>query len=522
MSNRPRFTRRDVLKSAFAGGGLLGAGFHPWAGGTASAEVKGRLHGGWPDSERAEVVIYGGSPSGLCAGIQAARLGRRVALLAPHLHIGGMMTAGLTRTDIGHPETTGGLCREFFDRLEAYYNEHGGSRHSYWCFEPHVAHRVFREMLEEAGEINVHSHARLSETEKDGDTLTAAVFRLHDGRLHRVDGGVFIDATYEGDLAAHAGAPYLIGRESKQQFGEPHALAEPDRLIQAYCFRLTVTDDPAKRVPIEKPVGYNPSEFELLAEYVNQHDIRQFVDDCLFAKGPVRHKYDGNAQWHCWVSTDWAEINVDYPEGSWQRRAEIYEEYKRRTLSWFYFLQHDPSVPRVLRQDALRWGLAADEHRDTSHIPHMLYVREARRILGQHVFTEMDARKNTTKPDSIGCGGYTLDSHQVLNFDRGNIHLEVPPGNIQIPVEKGYQIPYRSLVPRRVRGLLVSSCVSSTHLGYGTLRMEPEYMKMGQAAGAAAHQALKEGVTPGQIKVSAMQDRLRKAGAILDKQTVSG
>jgi hypothetical protein len=515
MSDRPHPTRRTFLKSVILGGSLLNPATGQWARAADKAPVSGTLHGGQLESEQAEVVIYGGSPGGLCAAIQAARLGRRVTLFDPYLHIGGMMTAGLTRTDIGHPETTGGLCREFFDRIEAYYNEHGGDRHSYWCFEPHLADRIFRQMLQEAGDITVYPYARLDETYKDGDTLTAAVFRLHDGRLTRVQGTIFIDATYEGDLAAKAGAPYLIGRESKAQFQEPHGLKSPDRLIQAYCFRLTVTDDPAKRVPIEMPAGYNPSEFELLADYVNQHEIRQFVDDCLFAKGPVRDKYDGNAQWHCWVSTDWAEINVDYPEGSWQRREAIYHEYKRRTLSWFYFLQHDPSVPVELRRNALRWGLAGDEHRDTGHVPHMLYVREARRILGQYVFKEMDGRDNVRKPDSIGCGGYTLDSHQVLNFDRGNIHLEVPPGNVQIPAAKGYQIPYRVMVPRRVQGLLVSTCVSSTHLGYGTLRMEPEYMKMGQAAGAAAHQALKQKVAPSQIAVASLQQQLRKAGAIL-------
>ena len=508
MSDDSRLSRRAFLVSA--------AGAAAAAPAAASPGTEGLLHGGRSGQHSYDVVIYGGSPAGLCAAVQAARLDRSVAVIAPRLHIGGMITAGLTRTDIGHPGTTGGLCREFFDRVQEFYDARDVERQSYWHLEPSVAGRIFEGMLDEAGDISIFRRARLSEVWMDGRSINAVTCRLHDGRLRRFDGKVFIDATYQGDLAARAGAPYLLGRESTDQFGEPHALDEPDELIQAYCFRLTVAKDPANRVPIAKPEGYNPSEFELLAEYVNRHDVRRFVDDCLFAKGPVRGKYDGNAQWHCWVSTDWAEINVDYPEGSWQRRAEIYREYRRRTLSWFYFLQHDPSVPQVLRENALQWGLAGDEHRDTDHIPFMLYIREARRILGQYVFKEMDATEDVRKRDSIGCGGYTIDSHQVLNYDRGNIHLDVPPGNVRYPVNKGYQIPYRILVPRRVKQLLVSVCVSSTHLGYGTLRMEPEYMKMGQAAGAAAALSIEAGVPPAEIAVPKLQELLSNAGVILE------
>ncbi|MFH1268534.1 MAG: FAD-dependent oxidoreductase, partial [Planctomycetota bacterium] len=355
-----------------------------------------------------DVAIYGGSPSGLAAAIQAARLGSRVIVLEPDRHVGGMMAAGLTRSDVGDAKTTGGICREFFDRAAKHYDKLGVKRQSHWHFEPHLAGVIWGQMLDEAGDVTIHTRARLTEVQKDGEALTAAAFRLGDGRTLRVAGKVFIDATYEGDLAAEAGAPYLIGRESKDQFGEPHGLAKPDKLIQAYCFRLTVTADPENRIPIEKPAGYDPTEFDLLAEYVKNKGITQFVDDCLYAHGPVCGKLDGNAQWRCWVSTDWAQINADYPEGSWERREEIYREYKRRTLGFVYFLQHDPSVPEVLRRDALRWGLPEDEHRDTGHVPFMLYVREARRILGRYVFAELDATTNVTKPDSIGCGGYPI------------------------------------------------------------------------------------------------------------------
>lgn len=462
-----------------------------------------------------DVVIYGGSPSGLAAAVQAARLGSRVMVIEPYRHIGGMMAAGLTKTDLGSAKHTGGLCREFFDRVAKHYKRLGVARPSAYDFEPHVAGVVWRQMLDETGRIEVLRHTRLVEVDKSGDRVRAITVRGPKGELRHLAGKVFIDATYEGDLAAEAGAPYRVGREARDEFGEPHGIDRADRRVQAYCFRLCVTDVPENRVAIERPRGYDPKEFALLAEYVTKKNIRRFRLDCLFARTAVRGKRDGNAQWHCWVSTDWATINDDYPEGAWQRRREIYDEYRRRTLGWFYFLQHDPSVPEVLRTDALRWGLAKDEFQDTGHLPFMLYVREARRIQGDYVFTELDATKNTTKPDSIGCGGYPIDSHQIENFHRGILHLSTPPGNFQIRVTRGYQIPYRILLPRKVEGLLVSLCVSSTHLGYCTLRMEPEYIKMGQAAGAAAHLAHTAGLSPREIDVKRLQETLRTAGAIL-------
>ena len=469
-----------------------------------------------PQSDRYDVVIYGGSPSGLSAAIQAARLGESVLVVEPYSRIGGMMTAGLTRTDMGDWATTGGTCREFFERLGEHYKAKNTKRQKLWHFEPGVGESVFWKMLKEAGKIEVVINARLSKLQMKGGTIAQAQFTV-DGKKKWVKATVFIDATYEGDLAAEAGAPYMIGRESKEQFGEPHALDRPDKLLQAYCYRLTVTDDPHNRVPIAKPVGYDPKRFKLLGDYVNEKNIKRFVTDCLFAKGPVNRKYDGNAQWRCWVSTDFAAINADYPEGSWERREEIYSEYRKLTMGWMYFLQNDPSVPEVLRKDALRWGLPRDEHVDTDHIPYMIYVREARRITGHYVFTELDAVKNIDKPDSIGFGKYAIDSHHVVDYHEGNLHLPRPEGNVVYHVRRPYQIPYRILVPKKVDNLLVSLCVSSTHRGYGTLRMEPEYMKMGQAAGIAAHMCVKNKQSPKEIDVPSLQEMLRDANAVIDR-----
>ncbi len=474
-----------------------------------------------PDSHEADVAILGGSPSGLAAAVQAARLGCTVIVAEPYRHIGGMMAGGLTRTDFGDRGTTGGIVREFFQRVAAHYDP--GKRP--WTqqkmkvfFEPHVAEEVWWELVRETGRIKVLVPARLVSLRKQGKVLKEITVREPgSGKNHRLKAKVFIDATYEGDLAAKAGAPFSVGREAKSDFNEPHGLATADQLLQAYCFRLCVTDAPSNRVPIKKPEKYDPKEFELLAKYVTQKKIRRFVPDCLFAREKVNDKADGNSQWHCWVSTDWASFHHDYPEGSYSRREEIYQEYKRRTLSWFFFLQHDSSVPEVLRNDARSWGLAKDEFTDTDHLPFMLYVREARRIMGEYVFKEQDATTDTEKSDSIGCGGYPIDSHHVIDYNLSNLHLTEPEGNFQIRVKKGYQIPYRILLPKNVEALLVSLCVSSTHLGYCTLRMEPEYIKMGQAAGAAAYLAHKNGVTPGKIEIRELQAILKREGAILGR-----
>ncbi|MCP4784052.1 MAG: FAD-dependent oxidoreductase [Fuerstiella sp.] len=474
-----------------------------------------------PETTEADVVILGGSPSGLAAAVQAARLGASVIVVEPSGHIGGLMSGGLTRTDFGDRNSTGGIPVEVFRRIAVHYD----SEKKPWpqqpmkvFFEPHVAEKVLWGMVNETGRVKVIVSGQLVDVELKGNTLTGMTIRLvSSDKMQRIRGKVFIDATYEGDLAARAGAPFKVGREARSEFNEPHGLEVADKLLQAYCFRLCVTDDPDNRVPIDKPTGYVPEEFELLSDYVRTKKIKRFAPDCLFAREMVNRKADGNAQWRCWVSTDWAGFHTDYPEGSYSRREEIYEEYKRRTLGWFYFLQHDPSVPELLRKDALRWGLAKDEFADTDHLPFMLYVREARRIMGEYVFSELDATRNTTKSDSIGCGGYHIDSHHVTDYNRNNLHLEIPVGNLRVAAVKGYQIPYRILVPQKVEGLLVSLCVSSTHLGYCSLRMEPEYMKMGQAAGAAAYLASRNGVAPRNVDVQQLQDTLRKAGAILEK-----
>ncbi len=284
------------------------------------------LHAQQSNDLDVDVVILGGSPSGLAAAVQAARLGSTVIVVEPYEHIGGMMSAGLTRTDFGDRNTTGGIPVEVFKRIAVHYDPEKrpwAEQQMKVFFEPHVAKKVFQEMVAESGRIQLIMPGQLMKVEMDGDTLRAMTIRRHpSGERQRIQGKVFIDATYEGDLAAMAGAPYRTGREAKSEYKEPHGLAEADKLLQAYCFRLCVTDDPANRVAIRKPDGYDPLEFELLGEYVRKKNIKRFAPDCLYAREKVNHKADGNAQWHCWVSTDWASFHHDYPEGRHRKLSQ--------------------------------------------------------------------------------------------------------------------------------------------------------------------------------------------------------
>ncbi|MCP4645367.1 MAG: FAD-dependent oxidoreductase, partial [bacterium] len=309
------------------------------SGSASPAEVVREVEG-TESPQTADLVVLGGSPSGLAAAVQGARLGLSVIVVEPYQRIGGMMSAGLTRTDLGHAATTGGMATEFFKRVSAHYDpakKPWSEQAMSFFFEPSVAEDIWWQMVHEAKHIRVIVPAQLVSVSKDGERLQSIRIKdLRTGSTRRLEAEVFVDATYEGDLAAMAGAPYRVGREAKEEFGEPHGLEQADDLVQAYCLRLCVTDDEDNLVAIAKPEGYNPDEFKLLAEYVEAKNIREFVPDCLFAREKVNGKADGNAQWHCWVSTDWAGINSEYPEGGYATRDGIYEEYCRLTLGWWY------------------------------------------------------------------------------------------------------------------------------------------------------------------------------------------
>ncbi len=479
-----------------------------------------------------DLVVYGGSPAGIGAAVAAARAGLRVLVAEPLGQIGGMVTGGLSRTDLGRPETVGGLFREFMGRVVSHYRDSFGeaSQQVQDCrggerFEPKVALSILDEMLTEAG-VEVRLRRTVSAARGDRGELKSVTFSAPEGE-EQVEGGCFVDASYEGDLLAAAGAGYRVGREARADYGEEYAghlfwdpkggratdegTGEGDDRIQAYCFRLCVTNDPENLLPIARPESYDRERFRLLEAYL-EAEPRQLKDVLLLGVLPNR-KWDVNNWGFCWQSMDFIEENGGYIEGDWEQRRAIAQRHRDYQHGLLYFLQTDGAVPDDLRREATRFGLCADEFSSGGGWPEQLYVREARRLVGRHIFTEHDARATARKPDSVAVGSYPLDSHATQWYRIGQ-RAPAPEGFFMCWT-KPYEIPYGCLLPQSPSRLLVPVCLSATHAGYGTLRMEPVMMNLGMACGLAAALAKEQGIAPDAVDVSELQARLEAQGQVL-------
>lgn len=509
-----------------------------------------------------DLVIYGGTSSGIAAAVQAKKLGLDVVVVAPEKHLGGLTSGGLGWTDFGRKEAVGGLALEFYkklkkhyDRPEAWRQQEAGSFPLYkkdepaiWAFEPHVAEAAFEDWVREHG-IEVVREARLDR---------AKGVEVVDGRIRSITtldgktfaGKVFLDATYEGDLMAAAGVSYTVGREANSQYnetfngvqtknarshqfdhpvdpylkpgypssgllprvhdGDPGTDGEADRRIQAYCFRMCLTDDPGNRVPFEKPEGYDPLQYELLARY-----LATGWDQVFRKFDPVpNRKTDTNN--HGGFSTDNIGMNYDYPEASYERRAEIIREHEQYQKGLMYFLANDPRVPEPIRLKAASYGLAADEFQDNGHWPHQIYVREARRMVSDFVMGERHLRGLDPTPEPIGMGSYNMDSHNVQRYVDENGHAR-NEGDIQVNPGGPYPISYRAIVPKEgeCENLLVPVCLSSTHIAYGSIRMEPVFMVLGQSAATAAAIAVEEGLAVRDVPYEQLRPILERDGQVL-------
>lgn len=496
-------------------------------------------------SERTfDVFIAGATPGGIGAAIAAARRGRTVVLCEPTPFIGGMMTSGLGRTDIRSLDAAGAIFREFTTRVVDHYVGTYGpdSRQVRDCnrglwFEPSVAAKVLWDMLRAERGIDLRTDHRVIGVNVGGGRLTAVTVRSSappssPETTFRAD--VFIDATYEGDLAARAGVPYRLGRESRDEWNEeyagtlymdfhpskevfPGSTGEGDGRLQAYNFRLCLTTDPTNRAPVSRPHTYHREEYATLAGDIaadRVHSIRDVLNMLPIPNG----KTDCNNHHYCMCSTDLPEGNGAYPDGDPPARAQVVHRHRAYIQGLLWFLQHDEALPEAFRADALQWGYAADEFTATDHFPPQIYVREARRIWGEYTFTENDARlapglgRAPIHQDSVAVGDYAIDSHatrkrEPLGRDRA---LEGFLG-LGWLTEK-YQIPYGVMVPREIDGLLVPVAVSATHMGFGTIRMEPFWMQLGFAAGTAADLSLRWTVSPRDLPVDVLQDALLAGG----------
>jgi hypothetical protein len=512
----------------------------------------------------ADIIVYGGTSAAITAAVQAVDMGRSVIVVSPDRHLGGLSAGGLGYTDAGNTGAVGGLAREFHARLYKHYSQNAAWRWqprdtfrneaqgtpamdhadgTMWSFEPHAAEKVFEDFVAER-KVAVHRDVWLDRAPgsvtKKGTRVTS--FRTLDGRTYK--GRVFVDATYEGDLMAAAGVSTHVGREANAVYGEtwngvqanvfqhghsfpkgvdpyvvpgvrssgllPLISPEPiapqgtgDKKLQAYCFRMCLTNHPDNRVPFAKPEGYDPATYELALRVfaTGWRETFNKFDDIPNCKTDTNN--------HGPFSTDFIGMNHDYPEASYERRREIIAAHERYQKGLLYFLANDPRVPDEVRMRMATWGLPKDEFVDNGHWSHQIYVREARRLVGEYVMTEHDVLARCEAPKSIGMGSYHLDSHHVQRYVTPEGHVQ-NEGDIGVKAPKPYRISYGSLTPKRAKAdnLLVPVCVSSTHIAFGSIRMEPVFMILGQSAGAAAALAVASDIAVQDVDYEALRTRL--------------
>ena len=513
----------------------------------------------------ADIVIYGGTSAAVTAAVQAKKMGKSVIVVSPDKHLGGLSAGGLGFTDTGNKEVIGGLSREFYHRLYLHYDQPGswkwqdksaygnkgqgtpaidGNNRTMWIFEPHAAEKVFEDMVKEH-KLEVLRDEWLDR--KSGVAVTDSrivSIKTLSGKIFK--GKMFLDATYEGDLIAAAGVKYHVGREGTSVYGEewngiqtgvlhhkhwfqknidpyvvpgdpssgllprisaedPGKKGDGDHRIQAYCFRMCLSNHPDNRIPFARPEGYDSTQYQLLARVyaAGWDETFEKFDDI-----PNR-KTDTNN--HGPFSTDNIGMNYDYPEASYERRREIIREHELYQKGLMYFLANDPQVPEDVRKAINEWGLPKDEFVDNGNWPHQIYVREARRMIGEYVMTEHDVLSKRDVPEPVGMGSYTVDSHNVQRYVKPDGFVQ-NEGDIGVKTPIPYKISYRSLIPKKeeCKNLLVPVCVSSSHIAYGSIRMEPVFMILGQSAATAASIAIDENISVQEVAYDKLRERLEK------------
>jgi len=526
-----------------------------------------------------DVVVYGGTSAAIIAAVQAKKMGKSVIVVSPDRHLGGLSSGGLGWTDSGDKSVIGGLARDFYHRVWQAYQQPGAWKHearekfgnkgqgtvamdagsrTMWIFEPSVAEKVFEGYVKEFGLVVERDEwlDRAQGVEKRDGRITS--LRTLSGKTYR--GRMFIDATYEGDLMAAAGVSYTFGREANAAFGETlngiqlaHAKSHQfagkvdpyvvegdpksgllpriqdvpvggqdgaaDKKIQAYNFRMCLTKVPANRVEFPRPPGYDPKQYALLARALAQGSTHVFGKFDLIPNA----KTDTNN--HGPFSTDNIGMNWDYPDASYERRREIIAEHRQYQQGYLYFLANDPSVPAKIRESFAQWGLAKDEFTDNGHWPHQIYVREARRMTADVVVNENHLKRKIPTPRSVGMGSYNMDSHNVQRIvvrDADGKAYVRNEGDVQVNPGRPYPIDYGALTPKKEQcaNLLVPVCVSCTHIAYGSIRMEPVFMILGQSAATAACLALDQQVAVQDVPYPGLLARLQADGQIVDRLVV--
>ena len=532
-----------------------------------AAWVAGVMAGSAPAAEarkQADVVIYGATSAGVAAAVQVSRMGHSVILIEPGQHVGGLTSGGLGFTDSGDKRAIGGISREFYQRIRKHYDNSSAwtqeppqnypryrpADDAMWTFEPKVAEQVFRQMLTEA-RVELLQGERLNRS--SGVTVADNQIQqivMESGLV--LAGQQFIDATYEGDLMAAAKVKYTIGREANSVYGETlngnqvranthnHRFLKPvdpfrvpgdrssgllpgiedagagiegsgDHRVQAYCFRMCMSKSPANRRPFPKPEGYDEQVYELLLRNFEAGDLRVPLSPDMMPN----LKTDTNN--NCAVSTDYLGGNYRYPEADYAERAAIIRDHETYQKGLMWTLANHPRVPASVRSEMAQWGLPLDEFTDNDNWPHQLYIREARRMVSDYVMIEQDCRRERTAQDSVGLGSYNMDSHNVRRFvtAEGTVQNE---GDVQVSPGGAYLISYRSVVPAKgqVENLAVPVCLAASHIAYGSIRMEPVFMVLGQSVATAAVMALESKCSLQDVPYPSLRARLLRDGQVLD------
>jgi len=469
----------------------------------------------------------------------ALRMRVRVLVIDNTQHVGGIFTSGLGTTDSYYHSTIGGLAHRFFLDLGKYYGLPPGQPQ--YLFEPHVAEAIFNDYLG-VKSVSVLLGRTIQSVQKNGTKISSIT--LDDGTT--VQGRQWIDASYEGDLMAKAGATHVIGRESSAQFSEsfagwgfqqsvnvspylpdgsliPGLIPNPgetngqgDGNIMAYSFRNCLTSDKSNSMPFPMPVGYSADQFVGTSRYIQAVSATQ-LSDVLTLESTVNNKFTLlNTQF---FSTDYPNACLGYPDGDWNMRASIWTKHYNYLTGLLYFLANDPSVPASIRSQMNLYGLPLDEFTDNNHWPWQMYVREGRRLQGKYIMTQADLISSPTKQDAVAIGLWAIDSHVCAAFasSMSGQPVVMHDGAMYQPVYTPYQLPFGSILPNpsEVSNLAVTACLSSSHIAFCSLRVEPTFMVLGEAAGAAAGLALEENVDLSAVNVTALQNLLAEAGAVI-------
>lgn len=518
---------------------------------------------------KADLVVYGGTSAGVAAAIQAARMGKSVIVIEPGKHLGGLTSGGLGYTDSGNKAVVGGIAREFYRLLKKHYDDPANWKYdnpkslknyrpeedAIWVFEPSVAEKYLRQMAQSV-KIAFHYGQRIDRRPGRGVKKIGArieSIQMESGEIYT--GRIFMDATYEGDLMAAAGVSYTTGREPAEKYGEVLAGWVPklntkthrfkvnvdpyvipgdkssgllfgiasgpypadgagDSRLQAYCFRMCMSNVEANRVPFPKPADYDEKLYELLFRNYEAGDMRLPLKIDMVPNG----KTDTNNNYA--VSTDFIGQNYNYPDASYAEREAMIKRHESYQKGLMWSLANHPRVPAEIREKMKVWGLAKDEFTDNGNWPHQIYVREARRMVSDYVMTENDCRRTRQTPESIGMGSYNMDSHNCTRYvtPEGFVQNE---GDVQVSPGGPYKISYRAIVPRRdeCTNMLVPICLSSSHMSYGSIRMEPVFIILGQSAATAACMAMDEDITVQDLAYDKLRAKLLTDGQVLEHST---